>query len=166
MEPDTKYFPKRNRIISGIANSVLVVEAEFRSGSSITAHFAKEQGKKVYAIPSNIDSSTGIGTNQLIREGATLITKPSQIKKEFFQKSHLSKTSNSKMPNLISNEQLSNIPKEYLPIYTLLEKGPMHINEIAKSQEKSISELNSIMTIMEIEGYITRLASNQYIRKE
>lgn len=53
-----------------------------------------------------------------------------------------------------------------MSIYEILEKGPMHINEIAKKQKLSISELNSIMTMMEIEGYIQRLASNLYKRKE
>lgn len=158
-----KKFPKRNRIISGIASAVLVVEAEFRSGSTITANFAKEQGKNVYAIPSNIGVSTGVGTNKLIRDGATLITKPSQIQKDFIQKS--TQRLNQKQP-LKSISVNSQIPKEYQKIYNLLEKGEMHINEIAKNQKISISELNSIMTLMEIEGYIERLASNLYRRKE
>ena len=163
--PDTKNFPKRNRIISGIANAVLVVEAEYRSGSSITANYAKEQGKTVYAIPSNIDVSTGIGTNHLIRSGATLVTKDSQIQKEFFQtqtKSILSKES------FNQNKSNSNIqiPKEYEKFYSILENGPMHINEIAKKQSLSISELNGKLTIMEIEGYIERLDSNEYKRRK
>lgn len=171
MEPNTKNFPKRNRIISGIAKSILVVEAEYRSGSTITANYAKQQSKKVYAIPSNIDSSQGIGTNKLIRDGAILVTKPSQIKKDFFQKSiEISKNIlNNKSENLSKKEikpLLIKIPKEYISIYKILENGPMHINEIAKLEQKSISELNSIMTMMEIEGYITRLASNQYKRNE
>lgn len=86
MEPDTKNFPKRNRLISGISNGILVVEAEHRSGSTITANYAKQENKMVYAIPSNIDSSTGIGTNKLIRQGAILITKPSQIRERFSSK--------------------------------------------------------------------------------
>lgn len=86
VEPDMKYFPKRNRIISGISDGVLVVEATYRSGSTITAKYAKEQEKTVYAVPSNIDSFTGIGTNILIMEGATLVTKPDYIKKELFRK--------------------------------------------------------------------------------
>ena len=85
-------FPKRNRIISGISNGILVVEAGHRSGSTITAKFAKEEEKSVYAIPSNITSSTGIGTNKLIRDGATLITKPSQIIKDFNQKKIIRKS--------------------------------------------------------------------------
>lgn len=161
VEPDMGYFPKRNRIISGIADGVLVVEAEYRSGSTITARYAKEQGKTVYAIPSNIDSHNGIGTNQLIIEGAKLITKSIQIQKDFFQ-------------NIEKQKQISDQPKEnpkleisseYSPIYKILENGPMHINEIAKKQVKSISELNGILTLMEIEGYVKRLPSNQYERR-
>ncbi len=85
VEPDMKYFPKRNRIISGISDGVLVVEAAYRSGSTITAKYAKEQEKTVYVVPSNIDSTTGIGTNILIMEGARLVTKPSNIKKDLFR---------------------------------------------------------------------------------
>lgn len=163
MEPDTKNFPKRNRIISGLTNGVLVVEAEFRSGSSITAKYAKEQGKTVYAIPNNIYASTGVGTNKLIQEGATLITKPSQIQKDFVQK--VSKKLNQE-PSSKSRTIDFKIPKEYQEIYASLEKGPRHINEIAKKQNISISELNSMMTLMEIEGYIERLDFNVYKRKE
>lgn len=151
-------FPKRNRIISGISNGVLVVEAEHRSGSTITAKFAKEEEKNVYAIPSNITSSTGIGTNRLIREGAILVTKPSQIIKDFNQKK-LSKSEKVKSKKI-------KIPKEYKSIYYILKENPMYINEISKKEKKSISEINGILTLMEIEGYITRLDQNQYKIKE
>ena len=87
VEADMRYFPKRNRIISGISDGVLIVEATAnRSGSIITAKYAKEQEKTVYAVPSNIDSITGVGTNLLIMEGATLVTKPNNIKKDLIRK--------------------------------------------------------------------------------
>ena len=193
VEADTKNFPKRNRIISGLSKGILVVEAEHRSGSTITANYAKNQKKKVYAIPSNIYSPQGIGTNKLIRDGAILVTKPSQIGSDIFKKSNeeenliskinkessnnqfnqtnnlnsgkkiISKsdlTHNSKStPNLITNQV---IPEEYMVIYNILKNGPTHINEIAKQTKTSIAELNSVLTIMEIEGYIRRLASNQF----
>ena len=162
MEVNLKNFPKRNRIISGIANSILVVEAEYRSGSSVTAHYATNQGKNVYAIPSNITSSSGIGTNNLIRNGAILVTKPSQIQKDY-QKYFVQ---NSKKKQVSSDVISSQIPKKYSLIYGLLQNGPMYINEIAKIQNMSISELNGVMTMMEIEGYVTRLDSNLYQKRE
>lgn len=169
VEADTTYFPKRNRIISGISKGILVVEAAYRSGSTITAKYAKEQEKEVYVIPSNINSSNGIGSNNLIVQGASFVTMPEQIKKDLFK----TKTSKQKISQKNNNEKLTDnktlkleIPKEYMPIYIMLENGPMYINEIAKSQGKTVQELSGILTLMEIEGFITRLAQNQYKRKE
>lgn len=169
VEADTTYFPKRNRIISGISDGVLVVEAAHRSGSTITARYAKEQGKKVYVIPSNIDSSNGIGSNNLIVQGANFIIAPEQIKKDLFK----IKTQKQKVYSKKSNEKLKEnkiskleIPKQYIEIYNILENGPMHINEIAKKQGKPVQELSGILTLMEIEGFITRFTQNQYKREE
>ncbi len=165
IEPNTKNFPKRNRIISGLANSILVVEAEYRSGSSITANYAKEQGKTIYAIPSNIDTTTGVGTNRLLQKGAILITKASQIQKDFIQKQSTSLFCQ-KTKKETSFQLNSQIPKEYQEIYTLLEKEPMYVNEITKKTKQSISCVNGLLTMMEIEGYVQRLPSNQYKRRE
>lgn len=169
VEADTTYFPKRNRIISGVSDGVLVVEAAHRSGSTITAKYAKEQEKKVYVIPSNIDSSNGIGSNNLIVQGANFVIAPEQIKKDLLK----IKTSKQKISSKKNNEKLAEnktskleIPKQYMEIYNILENGPMHINEIAKRKGSSVQELSGILTLMEIEGLITRLAQNQYKKKE
>ena len=72
-------FPKRNRIISGLSKALVVVEAKQKSGTLITVDFALEQGKDVYVVPGNINSPNSYGTNELIREGAKIITKVEDI---------------------------------------------------------------------------------------
>ena len=84
-EPNNKNFPIRNRIISGLSDALLVLEAIHRSGSTITAKYAKQEGKLVYAIPNTIYISTGVGTNRLLQEGAILVTDPMQIVEEVKQ---------------------------------------------------------------------------------
>ena len=74
-----KNFPKRNRIISGISDAVIVVEAGAKSGSLITANYAINQGKEVWAIPGNINLANSVGTNELIKDGANVLTKLGDI---------------------------------------------------------------------------------------
>lgn len=191
-EPNNKNFPIRNRIISGLSDAVLVVEAMHRSGSTITAKYAKEEGKSVYAIPNTIYVSTGIGTNRLLQEGAILITDPMQIveeikqeigiknKKEDVREEHSNSKSrkNKKLsvkeinneekeeePSKINGENKAKvIPKEYLEIYRVLSNKPIHINEIAMKLGKTIQEVNSIITMMEIEEYAYQSQTNYFVR--
>ena len=79
IEPYKRNFPARNRIITAISEGVLVIEAAYRSGTSITANNAKDQGKKVFALPGKLDSYLGIGVNKLIKEGAILTTNINDI---------------------------------------------------------------------------------------
>lgn len=79
IRPQKEHFPARNRIISGISQATLVIEAKEKSGSLITADFAMEQGKDVYSVPGNINSKNSVGTNNLIKDGAIPVSKFSDI---------------------------------------------------------------------------------------
>ena len=78
-EPRAKDFPRRNRLISGLSLAVLVIEAARRSGTLITARFAAEQGREVFAVPGHPLDPRAEGTNQLLKNGATLATEPADI---------------------------------------------------------------------------------------
>ncbi|MFR7873905.1 MAG: DNA-processing protein DprA [Christensenellales bacterium] len=145
-------FPKRNRIISGIADAVLVIEAKHRSGSKITARYAIEQGKKVYCIPHNLDDVNGVGINELILDGAKMITSIGQILKDLYGEI--------KTKEVI--EQKCIVPGKYQKIYNLLKEKELSVDEVSKKINESISATSAILTIMEIEGYIERNAGNTF----
>ena len=81
-KPEKVNFPARNRIISGLSNGIIVVEAKKKSGTMITVDFALEQGRDVFVVPGNITSLNSVGTNELIRQGATLVTNYEQVLEE------------------------------------------------------------------------------------
>ena len=78
-KPKAQNFPARNRIISGISDGVIVVEAKEKSGTLITVDFALEQGKEIYVVPGNITSINSCGTNELIKQGAKIFTNINDI---------------------------------------------------------------------------------------
>ena len=179
VEPDKNNFPIRNRIISGLSDALLVVEAAHRSGSTITAKYAKNEQKAVYAIPNNIYTSAGIGTNRLIQEGAILTTRVEQIiegigwkaervdKREKLEyKLKQEKIKDNEKQVLEDKKEIlpKTMPAEYLPIYKLLEDEPQHINEISRKLDVPIQEINSIITMMEIDGYANQPKTNYFSR--
>jgi len=151
---DLSNFPIRNRIIAGLANLTIVVEAKYRSGSGITARHSFEQGKSVFCIPGRIGDKTGKGTNNLIKKGAILLTDINQI----FTK--LGEHFVNNKSNLECEELYPKIEKQYENIYYLIKKDQMNVNEIARKLNINISELNVKITMMELEGLIEVLPGN------
>ena len=146
VKPKSQNFPARNRIVSGLSDGVLVIEAAYRSGTSITVSFAKEQGKKVFAIPGRLDSKYGVGVNKLIQEGAILVTEIEDIIKHY--------------PQIMSKRwktiyQEREIKEEYKQIYNILEEGPSGLEELViKIENRTIREIMNILSKMELEGII------------
>ena len=149
-EPEEKYkseyFPARNRIISGLAMGVLIVEGRYRSGSSITARIAIEQNKEVFCIPSNIDSKTGYVPNEYIKNGAQLVTCKEDIL-EYFPK---------------EKEEMQLTP-EYLEVYKYMSKIPITVDEIARLTDLSTASVNERLMLMEIEGLIKNVSGGYVV---
>lgn len=157
VKADNKNFPIRNRIVSGLSEGLLVVEARYRSGTSITAKFAKDQGKKIFCIPSNVDSTTGYGTGVLIQKGAKLVLNPNDILKSF---------GISAVEEVIVGENETDIKvnEEYMEVYKTLSKIPINTNEICKITKKAVGEVNVILTMLELQGIIKQVGANEFIK--
>jgi DNA processing protein len=155
-EPYPAFFPMRNRIIAGISRATLVIEAASKSGSLITAKCAFDENREVYAIPGDINYKERAGCNDIIKKQiAKLITEPLDIIKDLgIQKDN--------KPKSLDN-QLSITP-EFKDIFDILSLHPYSSEELSYKTQKTISELNSALSEMELEGIITRNDQNKWLR--
>lgn len=152
-EIDMKNFPKRNRIISGISDGVLVVEASYKSGSSITGRLGLQQNKKVFCIPRGLEDSKGKGTNDLIQKGAKLVTSASDIFMEY--ENWNINYEIEKEPNIsIKKEAKKHVPNEYMHIYQLISYTPQNIQYFAVKSGMKIAEVTQKLIMLELQGYI------------
>lgn len=154
---NTKNFQRRNEIISALAFGVLVIEAGYRSGSTITANLAFKQGKKVFSIPSNIDSKLGIGTNSLIQKGAKLVTNVKDILREI----NMNKCKD------IEQEwkyESKNVPIKYKNVYEIIGNMPIDINTICRRAELPIQDVSEQLTMLELNEYIRALPGDMFVK--
>lgn len=149
--PPLKYnFPARNRIISGLSEGVVVIEATEKSGALITVDYALDQGKNIYALPGNINSAQSKGTNKLIRDGAKALLSIDDIVEDLQYKYNIEK----KSINKSTKEDLSEIE---LKIYKIIKSNPIDIEVLTNKTRMRVCELNPILTILEIKGYIEQM---------
>ncbi|HHW30440.1 MAG TPA: DNA-protecting protein DprA [Clostridiaceae bacterium] len=149
-------FPARNRIISGLSHGVVVVEAASKSGSLITADFALEQGKEVFAVPGNINNINSRGTNKLIKEGAKLVSDVEDILEEIIEFS-VQKIPEKKRKNLIYSSIYKELNTVEKSILKELKYEPLHIDRIAEKCNISIQDANVLLTTLELKGIIEQL---------
>ena len=148
-------FPARNRIVVALSLGVLVVEGKEKSGSLITARLAKEQHKKLFAVPGPIYTLNSIGPNKLIKEGATL----TESAQDILDVLGIDNFSSLSIP--IKELSTSNNPIESL-IFTTLKEGALTIDDIIKKTESTAPIIMSSLALMEISGKIRNLGGNTY----
>lgn len=152
----SKNFLERNRIVSGLAIGILVIEAAYRSGTSVTARLARKQGKKVFALPHEINDKHGVGTNRLISEGAKIVMNTEDIIREFPFLQYKIPIKEKEIEIQKRRKTCEN--KEYNEIYQLITEKSISLNEVYQKSKKNISEINNILFMLEIEGYIEKVA--------
>lgn len=153
-------FPMRNRIISGLSDAVLVMEARLRSGSLITADQALEQGKDVYALPGPLDSALSAGCNHLIQQGAGILINPENLLEEWgIEAKVLCRNTGGEKQK---NKKVLESPDDL--VYSCVGLYPKNVDQIAQESRVEIRKLMSILVTLELQGYIREITKNYYIR--
>ncbi len=154
-------FPRRNRIISGLAQGVLVVEAAPESGSLITARLAGEQGREVFAIPGSIHSPVARGCHQLIKQGAKLVETASDILEELGNAPHTESPASSAPQGDVLRDAVN---PEKCPILEALGHDPCTLDELVIRTSLGADRLLPELLALELSGQIASLAGNRYQR--
>ncbi len=173
-KPFAQSFPRRNRIVSGLSNGIIVVEANMRSGSLITARLAGEQGRDIYAVPGAPYDPRAAGTNHLIREGASLVRDKNDVLEMLMNFSGttlrkqkplpLPKENNNKIKEI---EQEKIEPSKANSILEHLSFTPLGVDELIRACQLSVPEVQNALLEFELSGRITRHAGNKVsLRKE
>ncbi len=154
VKPDARNFPARNRIISGLSLGVLVTEAPQQSGALITANFALEQGREVFAVPNSIYSPGSVGVNKLIQDGAHLVTNINDI---------LMALNLFMVPQQIEMQAVLPENEEERLLLGLISHEPRQVDEIIRDSELPTMIVTSTLMMMEIKGMIRQVGNMQYV---
>lgn len=152
--PSASHFPMRNRIISGMVDAVLVVEAREKSGSLITAELGLEQGKEIFAIPGRLTDRLSSGCNKLIQQGAGMAISPGDILEYLGLKC--------KKELILHENHVNGLEKKEKMLYSCLDFKPKHLDKILSESGLSLAECLSILMELELGGYVFRSGNHYY----
>ena len=151
--PEGANFPPRNRIISGLSQAVVVIEAGITSGALITANFAAEQGRDVFAVPGNINSPQSKGTNVLIQQGA----QPLLTSDDLLSALNLGQVKHFQVARVA-------LPADALEarLYGCLSQAPLHVDDICAATDLPIDRVSAALAMMELKGMVRQVAGMTY----
>ncbi len=158
-KPLAQNFPRRNRLISGLSLGVLITEAAKNSGAMITADFALEQGRDVFALPGRIDALESMGTNALIKQGAKLVTCCEDILEEL----NLGITKIRKTDNLLIKQKISCLQDEGL-LYDYIKQQPIAIDDLVNKTSLTSSQISTLILRLQLKKLIKELPGKQFVR--
>ena len=158
--PEGGHFPRRNRIISGLSIGVVIVQASAESGSLITAGYALEQGREVFAVPGNVGAEGSRGTNQLIKEGAKLGESTEDILEEILPQW---KREKEMLPK--AETPLPDLSEEEMLLYRLLGESPLHIDAIIRESQLDPGRVSSLLLNLELKGLISQWPGKCFSKK-
>jgi len=161
--PERQNFPIRNRIISGLALGVVIVEATSRSGSLITARLALEQGREVFAVPGSVESFKSSGTHSLIKQGAKLVEHAQDILEELHWEESPKKVEQG--PKIEFTERSPSLSPKEKQIWDLLSNGSLHVDQMVRQAGIGISPMLSLLLEMELKGLIKQLPGKLFTRR-
>lgn len=154
--PEPGNFPMRNRIISGLSRGVIVVEARKKSGALITADFALEQGRDVFAVPGPITSKNSEGTNNLIKQGARLVASVDDVLEDYYDII---------VPGKITQaELLPAVDEKEGRVMDCMGYEPVHFDKLMQLTRFDIGLLSTVMLALELKGLVKSVPGNFYVK--
>ena len=158
--PEGGHFPRRNRIISGLSIGAVIVQASAESGSLITARYALEQGREVFAVPGNVGAEGSRGTNQLIKEGAKLVESSEDILEDILpqwnREGETAQKAEAPGAGLAGEEKI---------LYELLGETPLHIDAIIRESQLDPGKVSSHLLNLELKGLISQWPGKCFSKK-